>query len=58
LEGFEVKLQACEEMLSNTKIQLENAKNEVERPFAQDGELKTKSAKLDEPIPKNKEYER
>jgi hypothetical protein len=83
LEGFEVKLQACEEMLQNTKTQMENAKVEVERPFAQEDELKTKSARLDElnillnmdkkdnelvdsepdevadePIAKNKEYER
>ena len=48
LDGFEIKMQACEEMLSNTKTQLENAKIEVERPFAQDDELKTKSTRLDE----------
>lgn len=35
-------------MLSNTKTQLENAKSEVERPFVQEDELKTKSARLDE----------
>ena len=83
LEGFETKMQACEEMFSNTKIQLENAKSEVERPFVQEDELKTKAARLDElnillnmdkkdnelvdsepdevadePIAKNKEYER
>ena len=83
LDGFEIKMQACEEMLSNTKTQLENAKIEVERPFAQDDELKTKSTRLDElnillnmdqkdnelvdgepdevtdePMQKNKEYER
>jgi hypothetical protein len=48
LEGFEIKLQACEEMLSNTKTQMENAKVEMERPFIQEDELKTKSARLDE----------
>ena len=48
LEGFESKMQACEEMLSNTKTQLENAKIEVQKPFAYDEELKTKSARLDE----------
>lgn len=48
LEGFETKMQACEEMLSNTKTQLENAKIEVERPFVQDDVLKTKSERLDE----------
>jgi hypothetical protein len=83
LDGFEVKLQACEEMLQNTKTQMENAKIEVERSFAQEDELNTKSARLDElnillnmdkkdnelvdsepdevadePIAKNKEYER
>ena len=48
LDGFETKMQACEEMLSNTKTQLENAKSEVERSFVQEDELKTKSARLDE----------
>ena len=48
LEVFETKMQACEEMLANTKTQMENAKVEVERPFVQEDELKTKSAKLDE----------
>jgi len=48
LDGFETKMQACEGMLSNNKTQLENAKSEVERPFVQEDELKTKSARLDE----------
>jgi len=48
LEGLESKMHACEEMLSNTKTQLENAKSEVERPFVQDDDLKIKSARLDE----------
>ena len=48
LEGFGIKLQACEELLSNTKTQMENAKVEMERPFIQEDELKTKSARLDE----------
>jgi hypothetical protein len=48
LEGFEIKMKACEEMLSNTKTQLENAKVEMERPFIQEDDLKTKSARLDE----------
>jgi len=47
-DSFESKMKACEEMLSNTKTQLENAKVEVERPFVQEDELKTKSARLDE----------
>ena len=32
----------------NTKVQLENAKLEVEKPFPQEDELKRKSARLDE----------
>jgi hypothetical protein len=48
LEGFEIKMKACEEMLSNTKTQLENANVEMERPFIQEDDLKTKSARLDE----------
>lgn len=48
LEGFETKQKACEEILENTKMQLENAKTEVNKPFAQDNELKSKSARLDE----------
>lgn len=35
LEGFDIKLQACDEMLEYTKIQIVKAKAEVERPFAQ-----------------------
>ena len=34
--------------LENTKVQLENAKLEVEKPFPQEDELKRKSARLDE----------
>lgn len=48
LEGFEIKLQVCEEMLSDTITQLTSAKVEIEKPFAKEGELKTKSARLDE----------
>lgn len=48
MEGFKVKLQACEEMLEDTKIQIVNAKNEVERSFVQEDELKAKTARLDE----------
>ena len=48
LESFEIKRQACEEMLSNTITQLENAKLEVEKPFMQEDDLKAKSARLDE----------
>ena len=48
LEGFEVKLLACEEMLENAKTQLANANVEVDKPFLQDDELKNKSVRLEE----------
>ena len=32
----------------NTRVQLENAKAEVQKPFPQEEELKTKSARLNE----------
>ena len=38
----------CREELENINIQLANAKQEVEKPFPQEDELKTKSARLDE----------
>ena len=42
------RLTACKQELENTKAQLANAKEEVEKPFAQEEELKTKSARLEE----------
>ena len=36
------------EQLENVKVQLDNAKQEVEKPFLQEDELKRKSARLDE----------
>lgn len=39
---------ACVEQLENTRVQLENAKAEVQKPFPQEEELKTKSARLNE----------
>ncbi len=48
LENFETRFKACQEILENNKAQLENAKIEVEKPFASDEELKTKTARLDE----------
>ena len=36
------------EQLENTRVQLENAKAEVQKPFPQEEELKTKSARLNE----------
>ena len=42
------KLKACEERVADTKVQLENAKAEVERPFAQEEELSQKMERLAE----------
>ena len=47
-EQFPVKLNACEQALANIYTQIENAKAEVEKPFAQEEELKTKTARLAE----------
>ena len=47
-EAGKAIIEACEEMLANTKTQLENAKLKVEKPFMKEDELKTKSARLDE----------
>lgn len=48
LGGMEVRLTTCREELENVKVQLANAKADVEKPFPQEDELKTKSARLDE----------
>ena len=48
LEGMEERLVTCREQLENVRTQLANAKVEVERPFPQEEELRTKSARLDE----------
>ena len=48
LDGMEDRLTICKEQLENTKTQLANAKAEVERPFPQEEELRTKTARLDE----------
>ena len=37
-----------EEQLENTKLQLETAKSEAAKPFPQEEELRTKSARLDD----------
>lgn len=39
---------ACKEQLDDTKVQLENAKAESQKPFPHEEELKTKSARLAE----------
>ena len=38
----------CREELENVKVQLENAKQEVEKPFPKEDELQTKQARLNE----------
>ena len=45
---FPTRLNACEQALANIQTQIENAKAEVEKPFAQEDELWTKSARLAE----------
>jgi hypothetical protein len=50
LEGFGERLQACEEQLDNTKVQLANAQEQVKKPFPREAELKEKTARLDELI--------
>ena len=48
LDGLESRLKDSEMQLEDTKKQFSNAKEEVNRPFPQEGELKTKSKRLDE----------
>jgi hypothetical protein len=48
LSGFEDRLNICEEELENSRTQLTNAKEQVNKPFPQEDELKTKSTRLDE----------
>lgn len=48
LEAFPARQNACGQALANLHIQIENAKAEVEKPFMQEDELKTKSAQLAE----------
>ena len=45
---FPTRLNACEQALANLQTQIENAKAEVEKPFAQEDELRTKMARLAE----------
>lgn len=48
LEGLEKRLDTAVAELENTKKQFETAKVEVTKPFAQEDELKSKTARLDE----------
>ncbi len=47
LASLDVKLVAAGEQLDTTRIQLENAKEEIERPFPKEDELREKSRRLD-----------
>ena len=47
-EAFPVRFSACEKALVTLKEQMENAKSEVEKPFAQEQELSEKTARLAE----------
>ena len=46
--AFSERQIACKEQLDDTKVQLENAKAESQKPFPHEEELKTKSARLAE----------
>ena len=48
LDMLPTRLNACEQALANIQTQIENAKAEAEKPFAQEDELRTKSARLAE----------
>lgn len=48
VDNIEARLHKAEEQLENTKAQFETAKVEVEKPFAQEDELKQKMARLTE----------
>jgi len=48
VDNIETRLHKAEEQLENTKAQLETAKIEVEKPFAQEDELKQKMTRLTE----------
>ncbi len=48
LDGFSEKLQKVKDELSETKIQLENAKEEMDSPFTKEEELKEKTERLKE----------
>ena len=48
IERFEETLADTKNSLENTEKQFETAKQEIEKPFAKEEELKTKTARLDE----------
>ena len=48
IDGLQSKLDAAREELSETQVQLENARTEMNTPFAKEAELAEKSARLKE----------
>ena len=48
IDNLEIRLNQAKADLDNIKKQLETAKVEVEKPFAQEDELKQKTARLNE----------
>ena len=48
LDSLPTRLVACERNLGELQTQMENAKTEVDKPFAQEDELKSKTARLAE----------
>ena len=48
IDGLQGKLDAAREELSETQVQLENARTEMNTPFAKEAELAEKSARLKE----------
>ena len=48
LSSFEERMTACANQLENARVQLENAKAEVQKPFPQEEELAAKTARLNE----------
>ena len=48
LDAFPLRLSACEKALDTIKEQMQNAKAEAEKPFAQEQELAEKTARLAE----------
>lgn len=48
IASFPERRTACENQLKNEKVQLENAKAELDKPFVHEEELKTKSTRLAE----------
>ena len=48
LESIPEKITKAQDQLENTKVQFENAKQEVNKPFPQEQELIEKTARLNE----------